>query len=77
MSISEKQLRELIKDEAEIERVSSVSSDGRNLLTRIPKEIRDRLDIKKGNKIRWALKKGEITLEIQDAEEKEQDTGRG
>jgi bifunctional DNA-binding transcriptional regulator/antitoxin component of YhaV-PrlF toxin-antitoxin module len=61
MSISEKQLRELIKDEAEIERVSSVSSDGRNLLTRIPKEIRDRLDIKKGNKIRWALKKGKIT----------------
>ncbi len=71
MSISEKQLRDLIKDEAEIEKVSTVSSDGRNLLTRIPKEVRESLDIKKGSKIRWTVKKKEIFLEIQDAKEKD------
>ncbi len=71
MSISEKQLRDILKDEAEVEKVSTVSSDGRNLLTRIPKEIRKNMSIKKGSKIRWIVKKGEIILEIQDAEKKD------
>ena len=71
MSISEKQLRDLIKDEAEIEKVSTVSSDGRNLLTRIPKEIREKLEIKKGSKLRWMVKKGEVSLEVQDAKKKD------
>ena len=70
MPITEKQLRELISEKPEAERISTISSDGKNLLTRIPKEIREILNLKKGSKIIWKLKKGEILLEFKDAEKK-------
>lgn len=67
MTITEKQLRDLIKDPADLEKISTVSSDGRNLLTRIPKQIKEKISLKKGDKLRWVIKKGEIHLEVQDA----------
>lgn len=57
MAISEEQLDELIKEpNADIEKFSKLSSDGRNLLIRIPKEIVDFLNLKKGDKFRWLVK---------------------
>ena len=66
MPITEKELRELIAINADIEKITTISSDGRNLLTRIPREIVDFLRIKKGAKIRWLVDVStkEITLQI-------------
>ncbi|OGJ21187.1 hypothetical protein A3K73_05035 [Candidatus Pacearchaeota archaeon RBG_13_36_9] len=64
MSITEKELREMLTVEADTEKVSTVSSDGRNLLTRIPVKIRERLKLKKGDRLRWLVKGGEVKLEI-------------
>lgn len=64
MSITEKELREMLAVEAEYEKVSTVSSDGRNLLTRIPTKIREKLALKKGDKIRWLIFRGEVKLEV-------------
>ncbi len=64
MSITEKELRELLTVEADTEKVSTVSSDGRNLLTRIPTKIRESLKLKKGDKLRWLIRGGEVKLEV-------------
>jgi len=48
MSLTEKELRDLISLEPDVEKVSSVSSDGKNLLTRIPKGIAQNIGLKKG-----------------------------
>lgn len=69
MSITEKQLRDLIEKEADIEKVSSISSDGKNLLTRIPKKVREKTKMKKGDKLIWRIRGNEISLKVQNAKE--------
>jgi len=64
MSITEKELRDLIIVDADIEKISSVSSDGKNLLTRIPRQVAEKLDLKKSHKLRWLLNGEKISLEI-------------
>ena len=65
MAISEKELRNLVTIRADIEKISTLSSDGRNLLTRVPKEIIDFLELKKGNKLRWSVNTDKkIKLEV-------------
>jgi bifunctional DNA-binding transcriptional regulator/antitoxin component of YhaV-PrlF toxin-antitoxin module len=64
MSITEKDLREILTVEADTEKVSTVSSDGRNLLTRIPVKIRNKLGLKQGDRLRWLVRKGEVKLEV-------------
>ena len=68
MTIRENEFKELIKEpNADIEKFTIVSNDGKNLLTRIPKEIVDFLKIEKSYKIRWLVKsndKTKINLEI-------------
>lgn len=58
MAITKEEFRELIEPEARIEKISTLSSDGTNLLTRVPKDIQEDLDMKKGQKIRWLIKEG-------------------
>ena len=54
MPISEEDLKDIIKDpNVDIEKFTTISDDGKNLLTRIPKEIVNFLRLNKGNKIRW------------------------
>ena len=58
-------LKELIGFNAEIEKITTLSSDGKNLLTRVPKEIRESLGIEKGDKIRWVVdEKKKVRIEI-------------
>jgi len=68
MPITEKELRDLIEIQADMEKVSTVSSDGRNLLTRIPIKIRESLKLRKGDKLRWLIRGKEVKLEIIDPE---------
>lgn len=65
MVINEKELKLLLGVDARIEKISTISSDGRNLLTRIPKEIIGSLGITKGDKIRWMIKDdGSLCIEL-------------
>ena len=66
MAISEEEIKKLIEVKAEVDRTSSVSSDGSNLLTRIPSEVVQVLKLKKGDKIRWLVdpKDNKIKIEI-------------
>lgn len=52
---TEQEIKELIKQPEYdyIEKIVKISSDGRNLVTRIPKSIADYLNIKAGDKIRF------------------------
>ncbi len=65
MSIKEDDFKELISVNADIEKISTISSDSKNLLTRIPLEVRDFLEIKKGDKIRWLVKSDSKELKIE------------
>jgi len=60
MAITREELEELIFVEPKVERIARVSSDGKNLLVRIPKEVREYLDLKKGVDLRFLVndKKG-------------------
>ena len=67
MAITEEELKKIIGVNFNIEKVTTLSSDGRNLLTRVPKEIRENLGLVKGMRIRWIIegrKKKKIILEI-------------
>jgi len=73
MAISEKELKEIIEIDSSVDRISNISSDGRNLLSRIPKEVKESLDLRKGDKLRWIIDENKkIKLEVirQDAEKK-------
>ncbi len=63
MPITEEELKEIIKTKVNIERVTTISSDGKTLITRIPKEVVEYLKIEKGDKLRWLVDK-EIRLEL-------------
>ncbi len=71
MGITKEELEDLIFVEPKVERVSTVSSDGKNLLTRIPKEVRDFLGLKRGDKLRFLVQDiKKISLEILKENEK-------
>ncbi len=55
MTITKEELREMIEKEEDIEKVSSVSSDGKSLMIRIPKQIANELDIKAGSEVQWKV----------------------
>lgn len=55
MGITEEELKNLVSVKVGIEKITTLSSDGRNLLTRIPKEILEFLELKKGHKVRWLV----------------------
>lgn len=56
MGITKGELELLLGEEYAIEKTASLSSDGKNLLVRIPKEIRERLELKKGDKLKFLIK---------------------
>ncbi len=64
MTITKEELMELIEPKADIEKVSTISSAGQTLSTRIPKDVIQELGINKGDRIRWLLKKGPNNIEI-------------
>ena len=64
MPITEEELRELIEIKADIEKITTLSSDSKNLLTRIPKEIERYLKLKKGHKLRWLVEGEKIKIEV-------------
>ena len=68
MAITEEELNKLLEVNADIDKLSMISSDGKRLLTRIPQEIVDELKIKKGNKFRWLVKTKEkdINLKVEE-----------
>lgn len=72
MAISEEKLKSLIEPKAELEKITTLSSDGKNLLTRVPKDIVERLKLNKGQKLRWLvnLKNYKIELELEDDRKK-------
>ncbi len=64
MTITKEELMELIEPKVDLEKVSTISSAGQTLSTRIPKDIIQELGINKGDKISWSLKKGSDNIEI-------------
>jgi len=64
MTVTKEELMELIEPKGDIEKVSTISSAGQTLSTRIPKDIIQELEISKGDKIIWSLKKGSDNIEI-------------
>ncbi|OGJ12817.1 hypothetical protein A3K82_00680 [Candidatus Pacearchaeota archaeon RBG_19FT_COMBO_34_9] len=65
--VGKEELDELLKINADIEKITKISSDGKTLVTRIPKEIAKELDITNDKKIRWFvdIKTKKIRLEIE------------
>jgi hypothetical protein len=56
MAIAREELKRLLREpSADIEKKTTLSSDGRNLLTRIPREIVEFLKLKRGDKLRWSV----------------------
>lgn len=65
MAITKEELEKLILIEPNVEKVSTVSSDGKNLLTRIPKEVKDFVLLKKGDRLRFIVhNRDKISLEV-------------
>ena len=64
MTVTKEELMELIEPKGDIEKVSTISSAGQTLSTRIPKDVVQELGINKGDKISWSLKKGSDNIEI-------------
>ena len=67
MVISKKDLKDLLDVRADIEKITPLSYDGKNLLTRIPKKVVNMLKLKKGNKFHWLVdnKEKKITINIE------------
>lgn len=63
MVISKEELRKLIEVRPQIDKLSTLSYDGKNLLIRIPKEIKDHFNLKKGCKLRWVVNNDQILIE--------------
>ena len=64
MAITEEELNDLIEPKGDIEKVSTLSSDGRALLTRVPRDIEQELQMVKGNKLIWTVNKKENKIEL-------------
>lgn len=74
MPISKEELESLIFVEPKVERVATISSDGKNLLVRIPKEVREHFGLNRGDRFRFLVERGDkISLEIiKDAKKKKE-----
>ncbi len=71
MAITKEELEKLISVEPKIEKVATLSSDGKNLLMRIPKDVRDYFGLRKGTRVRFLVEnKNKILLEILKADER-------
>lgn len=55
MGITKKELEKLLEIKTSFEKVVTLSSDGRNLLLRIPKEFREHFSLEKGDKARFSI----------------------
>jgi hypothetical protein len=55
MTITKEDLANLLKIQTDVEKITTISNDGKNLLIRIPKEIRETVRLEKGDKFRWML----------------------
>jgi hypothetical protein len=66
MPIDEDKLIALIEPKAEVEVLSTISSDGRNLLTRVPRHVVEKTNLKKKHTFRWLVDAdtNKINLEI-------------
>lgn len=64
--ITKEEVERLIAVDTSIEKFSTVSSDGKTLVIRIPKDIREFMKIKKGSELKWILetKSRKIKLEV-------------
>ena len=65
MAISKEELLEIIEPKNNLVKVSKISSDGKNFVTRIPKEIAEELKMQKGNEFRWTIKENSKKIEIE------------
>ncbi len=66
MPITKEELKDLIKEpNADIEKITTLSSDGKSLLTRIPKEIVSFLGLKKGNKLKWLVNSKDKEMKVE------------
>lgn len=75
MAITEEELKQILKHPPNhIEATTTLSFDGKNLLTRIPREIVSFIDAKKGQKVQWNVdaKTKEIKIEVTDGTPKEE-----
>jgi hypothetical protein len=55
MTITQEELQKLIQVKSQIDKITKLSYDGKNLLTRVPKEIKDYIELKKGDRFRWIV----------------------
>ncbi len=68
MGITEKELKKILSISSDIEKVTTLSFDGKNLLTRVPKDVCESLELRKGHKIHWLVSNDnkQIRLNITD-----------
>jgi antitoxin component of MazEF toxin-antitoxin module len=64
MTVTKEELLEMIDSKNDLIKVSRISSDGSNFLTRIPKEVAEELGITKGNEFEWTIKENSKKIEI-------------
>jgi len=64
MVITQEELNELLEPSADIEKISTISSDGKTFSTRLPKDVIEELGIDKGDRIRWFVERGSDKIEI-------------
>lgn len=65
MVITKEELLKIIEPANDLIKVSKISSDGNNFLTRIPKEVAEQLKIQKGNEFKWIIKENSSKIEIE------------
>ena len=74
MAITKEEYINLTRDDTDVEKVSKISSDGVNMMSRIPKDIVGEMLIKKGDEIKWTIKDGELKIEYYGKKKKEDTT---
>ncbi len=74
MAITEEEYVNLTRDDTDVEKVSKISSDGVNMMSRIPKDIVGEMLIKKGDEIKWSIKDGELKIKYYGKKKKEDTT---
>lgn len=66
MPITEDEIKEIISQpSSEVQKATTISTDGKTCLTRIPKEIVSVLNIRAGDKIQWKCSPKEQTLTVE------------